>query len=294
MPVHATKHLAITAEELQNSTSSLVPLQEGTARISFHSILFDESETGIDVEGREVPEIFTDLNLDQIVESMTANRDEYNPKPFFYIPLRHVGAINYRYDVLRDLENDVLSGYIQSFAEEMRQMRSHLAQAGKLYYRRQKQSWFLDAVEIYSAAVKRLTNDLLRTDLRSRGFLVFREYLASYTKSDDFQSLTAETEKLKSALREIRYSLYIYGKRITVIPYDAAPDYSADVLHTFEKFRQGAPKEYRFGLPILARYESRGSGHTRSGRRIISRSVLDARRLLLSLWRLSEQYARAV
>jgi DNA mismatch repair protein MutS len=247
MPVPALKHLASAPENSKTQHHHFSRSQERGGRISFHSILFDESEIGIDVDGRDVPEIFTDLNLDQVVASLTAGRDEYNLKPFFYVPLRHVGTINYRYDALRDLENEALFGHIQAFADEMRQMRGHLAQADKLYYSRQRQSWFLDAVEIYCAAVKCLTRDLMLIGLRSRGFLAFREYLASYTSSDDFQSLTAETEKLKTDLRRIRYSLYIHAKRITVMPYDAAPDYSADVLHTFEKFRQGVPKEYQFG-----------------------------------------------
>jgi len=224
------------------------PLREDADATFFHSILFDESEGSIDVDGREMPEIFKDLNLNQVVESMTAGRDEYNLKPFFFVPLQRLTAVNYRYDAMRDLENKALFRHVQTFAEEMRKMRGHLTQADKLHYKRQKQSWFLDAVEIYCAALRRLTRDLMPTEIRSRGFLAFREYLANYTNSDDFRLLTDETEKLKSDLCALRYSLYIHGKSITVVPYDAAPDYSADVLQTFEKFRQGAPKEYRFGF----------------------------------------------
>jgi DNA mismatch repair protein MutS len=212
----------------------------------FSSILFDESEIGTDTDGQEAPDFFTDLNLDQIVASITAGRDEYSLKPFFYTPLSHVETVNYRLDILRDLENQALFGHIRSLAQEMRTMRGHLAQADKLHYKYQKQSWFLDAAEIYCGAVTRLTRDLTLTDLRSRGFLAFSEYLTSYTASDDFSSLVAETQKLKADLSGIRYSLHIEGKRITVSRYESEPDYGADVLQTFEKFKQGAPKEYRF------------------------------------------------
>src|ERR1017187_7456901 len=74
------------------------PQKRGNS-VPFHSILFDESEAGTDIGGREAPEFFTDLNLDQIVASMTAGRDEYNLKPFFYTPLSRVETINYRYDI---------------------------------------------------------------------------------------------------------------------------------------------------------------------------------------------------
>jgi DNA mismatch repair protein MutS len=214
--------------------------------VRFRSILFDETESGTDANQQEPPEFFTDLNLDQVVASMTAGREEYNLKPFFYTQLKRVEAINYRYDILRDLESQALFGAIRSFAQEMRTMRSHLAQADKLYYKYQKQSWFVDAVECYCGAVRHLNSDLAEADLNSCGFLAFREYLTSYTESDDFVSLSAETEKLKADLSGVEYSLQIEGKRIKVDRYEFQQDYGEDVLRTFERFQQGSAKQYRF------------------------------------------------
>jgi DNA mismatch repair protein MutS len=215
----------------------------------FRSILFDSAEVSADLDKLEAPEFFTDLNLDQIVESITASRKEYNLEPFFHYSLIQVETVGYRHDILRDLENRTLAVKIGAFAEEMRKIRSHLAQAEKLYYKLQKQSWFLDAVDIYCTAVNQLARDLFLIDLGSRGFVEFREYLSSYLESDDFGSLVAETHKLKSELSGIRYLVHAEGKRITVDRYDSEPDYSADVLKTFEKFKQGEPKEYRFRVP---------------------------------------------
>lgn len=215
-------------------------------QVPFRSILFEDPETVGDVEKREAPEFFGDLNLDQIVTSITAGRDEYNLKPFFYTPLRRVDAINYRHEILRDLEGDALIGYVRSFAADMRTMRSHLAQSEKRYYKRQKQSWFLDAVETYCSAVTRLSSNLALTELRSRGFMSFREFLRNYSESGGFISLAADTEKLKAEFSGIRYSLLIQGKRIYVGKYNSEPDYGAEVLRTFEKFKQRAPKQYNF------------------------------------------------
>jgi len=212
----------------------------------FRSILFDDSGISRDIDGREAPEFFTDLNLDQIVASITAGREEYNLKPFFYTPLSRVETINDRHDIFRDLENQALFGHIRSFAQKMRTMRRHLAQSEKLHYKYQKQRWFLDGADIYCDAVSCLTHELTFADLRSRGFLAFREYLTTYTMSGDFASLLAETQKLKTDLSAVRYCLHMEGNRITVSPYGSEPDYSADVLATFEKFKQGAVREYRF------------------------------------------------
>jgi len=212
----------------------------------FRSILFDESGIGTGIDGQEAPEFFTDLNLDQVVASITAGREEYNLKPFFHTPLSRVETINYRHDILRDLENQALFGHIRSFAQKMRAMRGHLAQADKLHYKYQKQRWFLEAADIYCDAVSCLTHDLTLADLRSRGFLAFREYLTNYVKSGDFASLLAETRKLKADLSGVGYCLHIKGNRITVSRFGSEPDYSADVLRTFEKFKQGSARIYRF------------------------------------------------
>jgi DNA mismatch repair ATPase MutS len=212
----------------------------------FRSILFDQPETGAAVDGRQVPECFSDLNLDQIVASITAGREEYNLTPFFYTPLSRVETINYRHDILRDLENESFLGHVRSFAQKMRAMRGHLAQADKLHYKLQQQRWFLEAADIYCNAVACLVRDLTLAKLRSRGFLALGEYLTHYTKSPAFASLVADTQKLRTDLSAIRYCLHLKGKRIKVSGYDSEPDYGAEVLRTFEKFKQGAAKEYRF------------------------------------------------
>jgi hypothetical protein len=214
----------------------------------FRSILFDEPKISTAVDGQEAPECFADLNLDQIVASITAGREEYNLKPFFYVPLGRVEAIHYRHDILRDLEKQALLEHIRSFAQKMRAMREHLAQADKLHYPCQKQRWFLESADVYCNAVGCLAHDLTLVDLRSRGFLALGEYLTRYTKSPAFASLVAETQKLKADLSGVRYCLHIKGKRIRVGRYDSEPDYGADVLRTFEKFKQGAAKEHRFGF----------------------------------------------
>jgi DNA mismatch repair protein MutS len=212
------------------------------------SILFDQSAAGGEVR-EEPPEFFTDLNLDQIVEAIVAGRTEYNLKPFFYTPLNCVETIEYRQEIFKDLENPALAGFIRAFAREMRGMRSHLAQAEKSYYEREEQAWFLDAVEGYCAAVTGLADDLSCSALCSRGLAAFRQYLTRYTASDSFVSLLSETQQLKAGLAQVRYSLHIQANRVTVAKYESESDYSAEVLETFEKFKHGSSKEYRFEFP---------------------------------------------
>lgn len=211
----------------------------------FHSILFDRTEDSLKKETSEAPDFFVDLNLDQIIDAITAGKQEYNLKPFFYTPLPDIDAIKYRHEIMQDLENELLFELIQSFAQKMRTMREHLAQAGKLYYKYQQESWFLDAVEIYSDAIIDLVRELASVDLKSRGFVAFRYYVTTYANSGRFTSLLAETKQLKADLATVQYCLNIKDNRVKVRKYEAESDYSAEVEATFEKFKQGAVKDYR-------------------------------------------------
>jgi DNA mismatch repair ATPase MutS len=213
------------------------------------SILFEKTDHSIKKETFAAPDFFADLNLDQVIDAITAGKQEYNLKPFFYTSLNDSNAIKYRHEIMRDLENKSLFEPIKSFAQKMRAMREHLAQAGKLYYKYQQESWFLDAVEIYCDAVNGLIHNLFLLELKSRGFLACREYLANYANSGRFTTLLAETKKLKADLSTVKYCLLIKGNGIKVRKYEAEIDYSAEVEATFEKFKQRAVKDYQAKFP---------------------------------------------
>jgi len=216
--------------------------------MTFHSILFKRTEDSIKEETVEVPTFFIDLNLDQIINEITAGRQEYNLKPFFYITLKDIDAIKYRQEIMLDLENETLLENIRSFALKMRTMRRYLALLDKLYYKYHKEGWFLEAAEIYCEAVSCLVHDLNFANFKSRGLLAFYEYLTNYANSDRFTSLLSETKKLKADLSTVKYCVLINGTCVKVRKYQSEIDYSTEVEKTFEKFKQGAVKDYRVKL----------------------------------------------
>jgi len=218
----------------------------------FESILSERSGAGAGAGGVAEPDFFADLNLDQVLEAMTAGRGQYGLRPLFCEPLRDVDAVAYRHEVLRDLEKREVLEPVSRFAEAMREMREHLAQARKLHYQLQKQAWFLDAAGVYCDAVRGLAQELAGCEVTSRGFRQLGDYLAEYVGSDGLSSLAAETLALKDAIAGIRYAIRIYGPRVTVSRYEGEPDYSAQVQETFAKFQQGAVSNYLVRLPDLA------------------------------------------
>jgi DNA mismatch repair protein MutS len=232
-----------------DGTSAIADSPPEARVMRFQSILSDQPGNGVVVDGLQQPDFFIDLNLGQVLESITAGREQYELKPFFYAPLHDVAGVRYRQEVLRDLERvDVLESMTR-FAETMQQMRDHLVQVEKLHYPLQKQAWFLDAVELYCDGVRSLAKDLASLEVSSPGFHGLRDYLAEYVASEHFAALAAETQALKEALGELTYAVRIQGARVTISKAEGEPDYGAEVEQTFAKFKQGAVKSYLVKLP---------------------------------------------
>lgn len=219
----------------------------------FRSILNVAPETAGKVEAQEAPAFFIDLNLDQIIETITSAREQYNLKPFFYTALTSVEAVHYRQDVFRDLlESLRLTEIVHSFAESMRNMRVHLAISEKRSYKRQKQAAFLDAIETYCTATVALTEGLLSVSLASRGFQGFCDFLVQYSKSKDFADLSGEMRQVRSDLARVRYSVHIHQGRVTIDHDGTEGDYSEEVLGTFAKFRQADPRSHNLKMRVSA------------------------------------------
>jgi DNA mismatch repair protein MutS len=213
-----------------------------TTAASFDSILFDRPS---DMGERDDPSMFSDLNLDQVFAAVAVGRDEYELMPFFRSPLRDIRAVEYRHEVQRDLENKELYGAVAEFTARMRDMRTHLTQAGKLRNRYQKEHWFLGATSIYSRAVAALADALATIKLGSRGFVALRQHLEDYTRSAAFTGLVADVAKVTGLLDELRYCVNIRGNRVKVTRYEGEPDYGAEVQQTFAKFAENPVKDYR-------------------------------------------------
>lgn len=210
--------------------------------MTFGSILSERAKADY---ARKAPNFFVDLNLDQIAAAVIAGKEEYDLSPFFYTPLGSVDAIKYRHEVFQDLENGVLLEHIKSFAQKMRALRDHLTRIGKLRVRYQKEAWVLNAVETYCDAVMHFEAGLSTMSLQSRGFLAFHQYIKSYAAGTYFTALVEETNTLKSDFAKVLYSVLIKDNAFTVRNYNSEVDYSEDVEKTFEKFKQGAVKDYR-------------------------------------------------
>jgi DNA mismatch repair protein MutS len=209
------------------------------------SILFARREDRLSAQGADAPAFFPDLNLGQVVDAVTSGWTEYDLKPFFYFSLNRVDTIRYRHEVFQDLENPTALEHIRSFARHMHDVRVYLALVRKLHDRFHRERWFLHAVEIYRDAVKQLAANLAAAPLKSRGLCSFRDYLTAYVAGPYFTSLCDEAQKLTADLSAVSYRVLLRAGSFTVCNFEWEADYSAEIERTFEKFKQGAVKDYK-------------------------------------------------
>ena len=219
---------------------------------AFGSILFPPAAQPPAEPPSQAPDFFADLNLDQIVDGVTAGRQQYELKPLFWAPLHDAAAIGYRQEVMRDLEDLPLREKIKSFSEQMIVMRRYLRMIPKLNHRHHRTGWFLEAVQVYCGAVNRLRRDLGGAALRSGGLRALRDHVEAYAASQPFTRLQDQARRLKADLGAVQYCILIKGGHVKVRRYAGEADYSAEVARTFEKFNHGAAKDYTVKLPPAA------------------------------------------
>jgi hypothetical protein len=220
------------------------------------SVLFEHPDDAVGVDEFHEPDYFADLNLDQLVASLCAGREQYNLAPLFYAPLHRVGAAHFRHSVFRDLEKPDIRAAVEAAAAGMRRMREQLAQIEKLRYPPQAQAWFLAAAHTYRTAVSALSVALDAAEVDSEGLRALRQYLGDYTSSTLFTALAADVETTQLGLVGLRYDVHIHGPHVAVTAYDGEPDYTTEIEETFARFRQGAARNY-----LKDRYELLSMNH---------------------------------
>ncbi|MCS0603693.1 hypothetical protein NX794_21100 [Streptomyces sp. LP11] len=215
----------------------------------FPSVLFADPAQRDAVAAQREPACYTDLNLDQIVSSLTAGRRSYQLEPFFYARLTDADAIAYRHEVFRDLEDQALSEGVARFAAGMREMRRRRDQAAKPRHPHQRDSLLVDTAETYCTAVRTLADVLDRADVASRALRSLRAFLAGYVRSEPFDELTEGVRRVRESLASVHYCMTVGAGKVTVTRYAGEADYGAEVLAAFEKFKQEEATSSRVSAP---------------------------------------------
>ena len=195
-----------------------------------------------------------DLFLDQVIDRLARGRLNKRAGDLFAIPLADVGTIRYRQDVFRDLESQQVFETLIRFSDGMQAVQGRLAAVRSLRHAQEREHWHLHAALDYVAAVHALAAGLDDLELGSDGLSEAREAIRCYAGSSEFQRLAADAHETRKSLDSVRYRLRIHAGSVQVTHVvDNEPDYTADVLATFARFRE------QEGTSRLARIESDGS-----------------------------------
>lgn len=194
------------------------------------------------------PDTLNDLNIDLLVESITAGKAAYNLKPFFNAPLQDEAAVEYRQQVARDMENESLLAKIKTFAEQAAAVHRYLEMIKQLDFPYHQKGWFLEAALLYCEAVHGLKKALNEAPLNAQGLLSLRQYISGYAKSASFLRLCDEAQQVKKALSEIRYCVTLQGTRFKVERYRGGEDYGSEIEKVFQKFKQADAEDYTVAL----------------------------------------------
>ena len=213
---------------------------------SFESIL---RPTGLPDEPGVDPDYFHDLHLDEIVRSITAGRDTYDLVPFFR-QITDIETVAYRQRVFHDLDRQEVVSVIRSFAAGMREVRTSRDLAAKAYYRHERERWVLASASTWCRTIAVLLDGLEAKEIEAPGLMGVRAYLRAYTASPAFVELATDAALVEEAFAGIRYRLRLETGKFTVSRALDEPDFGAELLATFERFKQGDGREYPFEFSV--------------------------------------------
>lgn len=190
------------------------------------------------------PESGRDLLVNGLTGRLTERRQEYQLDDWF-TTLVPAADVAYRHEVFRDLTSRELRAGLNAFSQGMRHVRRILGMVAKLHYAHEKQRWFLEVSRDYVQTVRDLGETLHAASLRASALQGLATWVEDYLASPEFGTLSSETSQLFERFGDIEYRVRIHGDWVEVRPVDPEePPLAPQVLSTFARFRQEAPKSY--------------------------------------------------
>lgn len=211
--------------------------------MGFQSIL---GESGYPECKFQEPGYFVDLNLDQVFKAVAEKYKDFDLIPLFQTPLHRIEDIVYRQQVFTDLENDELLKGVRAFSDGMRNVIRSVNSLERLY-EIQREGVFLASAETYCRSIIKFLSILRKGPVESLALQGLAEYLENYTSSESFRKLKQDAERVRTELRDIRYTLVMGPGRITVRKPGEIGDYTSEIRKIFSKFQDVSKGMQKFG-----------------------------------------------
>jgi DNA mismatch repair ATPase MutS len=215
----------------------------------YESILYlHNSDRERAAANEQVPDIFNDLNLDQVIDRILHFRHCSSLAGCFYTALKDIDAIVYRQETMKDLEDKQILSLYKTFSDTLIETNERCVKirndnhdaygyvtCGKLFHEAEQ---YCREIEIFSDEVNSIT-------VHSKGLMEFAAYLETYIQTDSFKKLSSETERIRYELNQVKYCMLIRNGTVKVRKYEGQKNHSERIVSLFERFSRGSTKNYK-------------------------------------------------
>jgi len=227
--------------------------------MEFYSILFPykETENWQAYKNANMPDYFEDLNIDQVVGNILKGKEKYKLNAHYCCTLTDAYVINYRLDIMKDLENKDLFAAMQKFAENMSNVWEYMGQCKHATAKAQKEKWHMDSAELYVNTLLYLCEVLQKCEVKSQGFTTLRDTLENHISGEDFTSLSLQVKKLANEFAVLKYGLTVkvsegIGKGVVVNKYSEDQEQPNTFIHELnETFKKINEQDFSPGIELF-------------------------------------------
>jgi len=179
------------------------------------SLLFIETDLVVPAKLSEPP-YFHDLNLDQIISHIIHGREEYKLDQYFYGLNKNLEQIQYRQEIMKDLEKENLYKIILTFSKGLAAIRNTLDRLENLYYPLQQQRCYLELALRYQKNLEDFLEKLKSEPVKSVGLKGLISQFKEILCSSKFVEFKNNTVNLYESLKKIRYCVVIAENKVSV------------------------------------------------------------------------------
>jgi hypothetical protein len=179
------------------------------------SLLFIEADLVVPAKLSE-PAYFHDLNLDQIISHIIHGREEYKLDQYFYGLNKNLEQIQYRQEIMKDMEKEKHYKTILPFTKNLSDMRNTLDRIENLYCPLQQQRGYLELALRYQKNLEDFLEKLKSEQFQSAGLKELINQLMIILGSSKFIEFKNKTVNLFESLKKISYCVFISETKVSV------------------------------------------------------------------------------
>ncbi|MCR4586602.1 MAG: hypothetical protein K5686_12870 [Lachnospiraceae bacterium] len=198
----------------------------------------------------EKPAFFTDLNLEQILEKVTADWEDAG-KLYEEFPADRRNT-EYRRAIYRDIKKPEVYSAMTEYYGNIKERELFSERKEKAYETLQTQAWYLREVCSYIDSLEKLKDRLEKADIVSEGMKGLLDFVSECLSSEDYLKMKEEATSLRNELATFRVHITYEKEKITIT--------DGSGRGNFEEFLSGCfpGHDKEFKNPFLDREEFAG------------------------------------